>query len=184
LVAAKTHDGLALLEHSRGAVASVSEGFRCVGSGGPLGTYIADQFLPPGASLMSTCIVAVHMLQRVKKYDLYCGFDSDVRYLTPAGERKRVVADDIEGLEHYFDLLYANIRPLLFMGPDPQVGGDIIEMQANALGRSLKVGRPQFNVAERHQKVGDSYVVIGGKRVPTTPELLEQSDDVLDAPET
>ena len=73
----------------------------CIGSGGILGTYLADLYFNRGANVPQAVHVAVQMLQQVKRYDPYCGFASDIRYMDGYGRIRRLDDATVAALEAF-----------------------------------------------------------------------------------
>ena len=77
LIGVRTLAGISLLETTDTDVAYVETPFCCFGSGSDLGNYLLDH-LEPSLSTAWGKLVAVRLLDQVKRYSLYCGRESQI----------------------------------------------------------------------------------------------------------
>lgn len=142
LGAATTRDGHALLEHSRFAVGKVDprRRFSCIGSGGLLGSYLADSLIEVGCSTGTAVLAATHVVQTTKQYDPYCGLGSDIRVMKRDGTIVLESTAEITRLEGFLGRVKATYGPALFGAMDRELASDMRQRRIEALAEVLRSG--------------------------------------------
>jgi hypothetical protein len=142
LVAVNAADGSALFKQSRWAVTSV-EHSACIGTGDAFGNYVADRFWgTKKRPIIAGCIVAAHLLQLAKRYEPWCGFDSDIFVLPNPGHAYRLADRNIRNIEQFFDSVDAVLRPLLLVIPDSRYSSDAVEDRLQRFCEGIRATRP------------------------------------------
>jgi len=95
-----------------------------------------------GHTVITGCIVAAHLLQLAKRYDTWCGRDSEIVVLPRLGNAYALSKRNIQNVEQFFDSVDAVLRPLLLVIPDPQHPADAVEERLQRFCEGIRATRP------------------------------------------
>jgi 20S proteasome alpha/beta subunit len=142
LVAVNASDGAALFQHNRWAVSQVKN-YACVGTGAVLGTYVVEQLWSGGSRpCITASIVAVHAVQVAKRYDPWCGKETELFVLPTNGTAYQQTARNITRFEQFFDSVETVLHPLLLAIPDPAVSNEAVDERLKRFEEGVRATRP------------------------------------------
>lgn len=145
LVGAWHQGSHAVLYESHRRACAVVDGFSCVGSGAPVGNYIASTLFSKTLPVMWGRVVAGYLVQQSKAYGEDCGGDTNITVLQNNGKLVNLEPEKIRISEAAANRIHEALGGVLFEATSEDVKGVPESLHAFAHAVTLSRASVRFN---------------------------------------